>query len=302
MATWKATDRPEEEIAPPRGTSVNMGLAALFGLAATVVFFLLLRLPGVSRTYLFDLCCKRGPVQYATLAFFFWGVAILAFKVRMIRTEYRAFEQELLSTDASTLIRQEDALQHIRRIKRLPAGDRRRLLVNRIWRALVRFKLLGSAEKVDDLLRYQGEIDHASMESGYGFLKFIIALVPILGFLGTVLGISQAVAGFSAVVSSAGSIETVKSALERVTLGLATAFDTTLLALIMSALLMFGLTLFQRAEEVLLGRIEDHCLDNLLDRLWVPPAHQQFESAMVRAMVPLPERIAAEVKKLMDGT
>jgi len=292
----------EEQAAPPRGTNVNTGLAAAFGLAATVLFFLLLRLPGLSDTYVFDLCCRRGPVQYATVAFFFWGVAILALKVRLIRIEHQAFDQELLPTDVNTLIRQADALQHIRRIKRLEPDDRSRLLVNRVWRALVRFKLLGSAEKVDDLLRYQGEIDAASMESGYGLLKFIIALVPILGFLGTVLGISKAVAGFSAVVSAAGSVDAVKKALEGVTLGLATAFDTTLLALVMSALLMFGLTLFQRAEEVLLGRIEDYCLDHLLDRLWVPPPHEQFESAMVRALTPLPERLAAEIKRLHDET
>ena len=290
----------EEAIAEPRGTNVNTGLAAVFGLAATVLFFLLLRLPGLSDSYLFDVCCRRGPVQYATVAFVFWGVAILALKVRLIRAEHRAFEHELLPTDASSLIRQQDALQHIRKIKRLPPEERRRLLVNRVWRALVRFKLLGRSEKVDDLLQYQGEIDAASMESGYGFQKFLIAVVPILGFLGTVLGISKAVDEFSSVVSGAGDFDKVKEALQGVTLGLATAFDTTLLALIMSAILMLGLTLFQRAEEVLLGRIEDYCLDNLLDRLWVPPAHEQFESAMVRAMAPLPERLAAEIKKLMD--
>jgi biopolymer transport protein ExbB/TolQ len=292
----------DEEVVLARGTSVNVAVAAAFGVAATILFFLLLQLPGLSGTYFHDLCCRRGPVQYATVAFFFWGVALLVLKVRRIRSEHRAFELGLLPTDSSSLIRQNEALQYIRKIKRLEPQDRRRLLVNRIWRALVRFKLLGSAEKVDDLLQYQGEIDAASVESGYGFLKFLIALIPILGFLGTVLGISTAVAGFSAVVNAAGSVDTVKAALEEVTLGLATAFDTTLLALIMSAILMFGLTLFQRAEEVLLERIEDHCLDNLLDRLWVPPAHEQFERAMVRAMAPLPERLAAEVKKLLAQT
>jgi len=290
---------PQEEVSAPRGTSVNLGLSALIGLSLTVAFFLVLRLPALADTYVFDVCCRRGPVQYATMAFFFWGVAILGLKVCTIRKQKRAFALDLLPTEANLLIRQEDALKYIRKFKRFSDAERSLLLPNRIWRALLRFKLLGSAEKVDDLLRYQGEMDAASMESSYSFLKFVIALVPILGFLGTVLGISEAVGGFSQVVSAAGSITAVKGALKDVTLGLATAFDTTLLALILSAILMFGLTLFQRSEEMLLERIENHCLDYLLDRLWVPPPQEQFENAMARSLASLPERVAAELKDLL---
>ena len=283
-----------------RGTSVNTGLAALIGLGVTVPFFLMLYAPGIAGTYVHHVFCQRGPVQHATVFFFFWGAGILALKARRIRHEHFAFASDPLSLDPGVLIRKEDALQHIRRLRRLPPEDRNRLLPNRVWHALVRFKLLGNAEKVDDILKYQGELDAASMESSYSFLKFIIALVPILGFLGTVLGISAAVAGFSSVVAAAqaagdGGIDAIQRALGNVTMGLATAFDTTLIALIMSALLMFGVTLFQRSEEILLGRIEDYCLENLLDRLWVPPLHEQIESAMTRAMAALPHAIAAEL-------
>lgn len=287
---------PEEKQMGPRGTSINLGMAAVLGLGATVVFFALLRLPGVSDSYVYNVCCKRGAVQYVTVAFFFWGVGILFLKRLRIRVEKVVFDQEVLPMDESVLIRQEDALQHIRRLRRLSVSDRSRLLTHRIWRALVRFKLLGSAEKVDDLLKYQGEIDAADMESSYAFLKFLVALIPILGFLGTVLGISEAVAGFSSVIGAAGDMEEIKRALEKVTIGLATAFDTTLVALVMSAILMLGLTLFQRAEEVLLGRIEEFCLQHLLERLWVPPTEQQFEEAMVRALAPLPKNLAAELR------
>ena len=296
-----APRRDDDDAAPlVRGTSVNTGLAALIALCATVLSFLTLNAPGISGTYVHHVFCQRGPVQYVTVFSFFWGAGILALKARLIRDEHAAFSSDPLSLDPGVLIRKEDALQHIRRLRRLPPEDRNRLLLNRVWHALVRFKLLGNAEKVDDMLKYQGELDAASMESSYAFLKFIIALVPILWFLGTVLGISAAVAGFSSVVAAAqaagdGGIDAIQRALGNVTLGLATAFDTTLIALIMSALLMFGVTLFQRSEEILLGRIEDYCLENLLDRLWVPPLHEQIESAMTRAMAALPHAIAAEL-------
>lgn len=299
--------RSDDDAAPiVRGTSVNTGVAALIGLGATIPSFLLLSAPGVAGTYLHQVFCQRGPVQYVTVFFFFWGAGILTLKARRIRDEHSAFCDDPLSLDPGVLIRKEDALQHIRRLRRLRPEDRNRLLPNRVWHALVRFKLLGNAEKVDDMLKYQGELDAASMESSYAFVKFIIALVPILGFLGTVLGISAAVAGFSSVVAAAqaagdGGTDAIQRALGDVTTGLATAFDTTLIALVMSALLMFGVTLFQRSEELLLARIEDYCLENLLDRLWVPPLHEQIESAMTRAVAALPHGIAVELASSLSS-
>ncbi len=297
---------PEPKAVPPvvRGTAANLALAGAAGLAMTVAFYLLLLAPGIRGGYVYDVFCDRGPVQYATTLFFFWGVAILLLKIPRIRLEEKAFSLDLLTLEEGTLIRQEDALQYIRKLKRLSAGERSRLLTNRIWHALVRFKLLGSAEKVDDLLKYQAEMDDASMESNYSFLKFIIALVPILGFLGTVLGISAAVAGFSAVIGAAGSageggLSAIQTALGKVTLGLGTAFDTTLIALVMSAILMFGLTLFQRWEEKLLSRIEEYCIENILDRLWVPPLESQVEKAMIRAVSSLPRQIAGELRQIL---
>jgi biopolymer transport protein ExbB/TolQ len=286
---------------PATGTATNIGLAAIMGLGLTLIFFLLLRIPGIYGSYVFNVFCRRGPVQHITMVIFFWGVAMLALKIKLIRLEMAIFEKTLLPTDPGVLIRQEDALQHIRKIKRLSAADRARQLTNRVWRALVRFKLLGSADKVDDILRYQGEMDAANMESSYSLIKFLVGLVPILGFLGTVLGISDAVSGFGRVIAAAGSIEEVKGALEKVTLGLGTAFDTTLVALVMSAILMLGLTLFQRAEDKLLSRIEDYCMENLLERLWVPPVDQQFEAAMVRALSSLPKELAKELRAHTEG-
>lgn len=291
-------------IEPVRGTGVNLLFASLLGLCATILFYVLLKLPGINGSYVYDIFCNRGVIQYTTTFFFFWGVGILGLKYIRIKGESTAFNDEPLKLEPGALIRQDDALIHIRRIKRLSDIERSRMLTNRVWHALIRFKLLGSAEKVDDMLKYQGEMDDAAMESSYSFLKFIITLVPILGFLGTVLGISAAVAGFSEVITAvensatnSGGIAAIQGALKNVTIGLATAFDTTLLALVMSAFLMLGLTIFQRKEEALSGKIDQYCIENLLDRLWTPTASEQFEQAMIRAISNLPRELAREITK-----
>ena len=66
----------------------------------------------------------------------------------------------------------------------------------------------------------------------------MIWAIPILGFIGTVWGISGAVSNFSSAMTSVESAAAVSEALKDnlplVTADLATAFDTTLLALLLS--------------------------------------------------------------------
>jgi len=52
-----------------------------------------------------------------------------------------------------------------------------------------------------------------------------------------------------------------------VTGGLGVAFDTTLLALVMSILIMFPASAVQRIEEGFLGEVEDYCAEHLVRRL-----------------------------------
>ena len=52
------------------------------------------------------------------------------------------------------------------------------------------------------------------------------------GFIGTVIGMSQAVGSFDAVLSNADNVDGLKDGLVQVTGGLGTAFDTTFLALV----------------------------------------------------------------------
>jgi biopolymer transport protein ExbB/TolQ len=282
----------DEIVSAPRGTGITLWLAAVCGIAITGLIFGFFALPLFKGTYVQALFFNRGVIQIFPTYGFSFGLMIFVLKSFRIRKEFAAFKEDLLVSDGRQLIRQEDALQCIRKLKRMTPEMRRCLLPNRVWRALVRFKILGSAEKVDDILKYQGELDMAAVESSYSIMKFIITLLPILGFMGTVVGIGEAVSGFSGVVSGASDIEQVKKVLSQVTIGLGTAFDATLLALILSALLMLGLTVFQRMEDHLLSEIQHYCISNLLDRLWVPPLHEQVEAAMTRSNAAMARQLA----------
>lgn len=93
--------------------------------------------------------------------------------------------------------------------------------------------------------------------------------IPILGFIGTVQGLGVAVAGFG-VLGGMADVSAIKSAIGQVTVGLGVAFDTTLLALILTTILMFPLISFQRKEEGLFGELDNYIDDLLLARFPSP--------------------------------
>ena len=62
---------------------------------------------------------------------------------------------------------------------------------------------------------------------------------------------------------------TTEAFLGEVTAKLAVAFYTTLVALVMSSVLVFLMHIIQGREEMLLVRISQYCLNNFINRLYV---------------------------------
>ena len=94
------------------------------------------------------------------------------------------------------------------------------------------------------------------LHDAYGLVRTITWAVPILGFLGTVVGITLAIAGIDP--------DGLGDSLGEVTGGLAVAFDTTALALGLSLILVFGTHAVQGAEQATLERIRDAAFHVLL--------------------------------------
>ncbi len=86
--------------------------------------------------------------------------------------------------------------------------------------------------------------------------RYISWAVPILGFIGTVLGISLAAEGIRRIISSDAGLASLSSDLDGAIAPLGIAFDTTLIALSLSVVLTLVLALVQRAEERLLATLE----------------------------------------------
>jgi len=94
--------------------------------------------------------------------------------------------------------------------------------------------------------------------SEYSIADVLIWAMPILGFIGTVVGISLAVGNFSSFLSISGSdieMGLIKERLSDVASGLAFAFDTTLLGLASSLLGMLATTFTGVQENEFISRL-----------------------------------------------
>ncbi len=247
-------------------TDVSATLTGALAAGATVAFYGIAVLP-LSGTYFGALFGERGWVPYLISYLSLWAALVLILKARVLARQRRALDLELLPRLNEERITPTNALEYATRVEELGRAVPGSTLVARIRRALQHFEARREAREVVDQLTNQAQADADAVESSYTMVRVFIWAVPILGFIGTVIGIGQAVGGFSEAVGGAADLDVMKESIGSVTTGLALAFDTTLLALVMSILIMFPASSLQKAEEDFLAHVEDYCDGHLVRRL-----------------------------------
>ena len=115
----------------------------------------------------------------------------------------------------------------------------------------------GKADDLEDHLKYLADVDGARAHASYGLVRFIVWAIPIMGFLGTVIGITVAIATLSPT-----ELENISG----VVAGLGTAFDTTATALALSMVLMFSQFVVERMEQSFLDQVDEQAWDSLAGR------------------------------------
>ena len=248
---------------------MGLGLSGAFAVILTLLFYLLIVGP-LDETYFGQLFGNRGWVPYVISDLALWSVVILAVRYRRLTKETRVFALDLLPRSLAERITPERAPEFREKLGRLAESNPGNFLILRLIRALEHFMVRRSVSETVDQLRLSAERDENTIESSYTMLRVFIWAIPILGFIGTVLGIGASVGGFSEAVSSAADLDVMKDSIGVVTSGV--AFDTTLLALVTSVLIMFPTSSLQKAEEDYLAQVDEYCQRRLVSRLEAEPS------------------------------
>jgi len=119
-----------------------------------------------------------------------------------------------------------------------------------------------SSKSIDQVLAvFNSSVDIIShrIDLNYQMLRYLIWLIPTIGFIGTVVGITVALEG----------IDPIKPEMKLITDRLGIAFYTTIVALLESMIIFFFQNLVQRREEAALNMSASYCLKNLINRMYV---------------------------------
>ncbi|MCA9232333.1 MAG: MotA/TolQ/ExbB proton channel family protein [Planctomycetales bacterium] len=199
-------------------------------------------------------------IAYCATALFFVGVAELVIKWLGLLLQFATLDGVQLPTAAAGEQEAEEAKGLLASLNNISASLQESYLVRRLREALLYVQSNSSADKLEPHLRHLEEVDQSRMHQSYGLVRIIVSTIPILGFLGTVIGITLAIAKLNL------SGEAMDESLPAVVSGLSVAFDTTALALSLSTVLLFVKYCVERVELRLLTAVDANASRQLIGR------------------------------------
>jgi biopolymer transport protein ExbB/TolQ len=281
----------------------SLGWPICIGTSLGIGFYAIL-LKGSLEAPLLERYFASHPVAYVATMMFFIGLAALLVRALNLTGQFFWLGKTRLSPIPSGRQPVSEAGPLLSEIQALPAGAQHGYLGSRLGQAIDSVRRNGSADGLDDDLKYLSDMDADRQHDAYSLVRIIIWATPMLGFLGTVIGITQAL-GDLATRQLGGDLQV---AMQGLLSGLYVAFDTTALALSLSILLMFLQFLVERCETQLLSVVDRRTDSELVGRFQqAGSAHdphlvsvERMCSAVIEASEQLVERQSELWQRSMD--
>ena len=211
--------------------------------------------------------------QQAECILFVWACLILFYKLRNAGQEQKLLRHDFIRINQGERIIPDDALDRYKDLKaaveRNPAWHGR-LLPDFILAALHRFHSTGSVQDAAGAVKDRAELAADTLDSDLSLTRYIAWAIPAVGFIGTVRGIGDALGQAD---------QAIKGDLSGVTSSLGLAFNSTLVALVLSMVQMYFMHMLQLRQENLIITLQTYCREKLIDVMKVPT--QEDPSAVV---------------------
>jgi biopolymer transport protein ExbB/TolQ len=190
------------------------------------------------------------------------GLGELGVRFASVFAEIRQLKMRYLPEDPRVVLQAEDLPAIYKKLR--SNRDRNRCFLPRlIDRCILQFQASLSSDQSASLLNTSMEMFLHEVDLRYNMIRYICWVIPSLGFIGTVVGIGDA-------LEYAGKHDSTDTTLlTEVTRMLAVSFNGTFLALVMAAILVLLQNIIQSKEEHVLNVAGQYCLDNLINRLYV---------------------------------
>jgi biopolymer transport protein ExbB/TolQ len=195
-----------------------------------------------------------GYIQGLTYLAFFWSWFEVREKLKVIARERKAFKLNIIPTAEKHVFLPQD----INNLKfKLIEFEKKEkyILYDVLKKACTKFRTSGSLSELIDIVSIQIEVSQEKAEGEQSVIRYLTWVIPSIGFVGTVLGISQAL-----IVANSGDMD-------RITSLLGVAFDTTLVALILSIIIMWFVHQLQEETDRFHSDLKEFVIDNLINKI-----------------------------------
>jgi biopolymer transport protein ExbB/TolQ len=198
-----------------------------------------------------------GYIQLMTYFAFSWSLYEILDRLKIIRNEKLAYREKLLPTKEKVLLLAADVMEIQLKAVEFEKRKQHSLLASIIKKACLKFRSTKSIGEMIEIISIQTEINKEKHESDQSNIRYLTWVIPSIGFIGTVLGISKAL-----MVANSGDMEVITA-----TLGI--AFDTTLISLILSIIIMWFFHSLQEETDHLHAEMKEYVIENLVNRIEV---------------------------------
>lgn len=247
-----------------RNLERNVLLGFCLGVACFLILLLTIILPKDSKLAIFLLdhtSYSSFPypltIQNIMYVVFAFGLGDLLMRSRVASIEHSFLKRNFLPEDENVVIQ----IKELGPIRKRVIGlfsDEIGFLPYLIDLCALQFQSSRSVDRTISVLNSSLELINHRVDLRYSTIRYIVWLIPTLGFIGTVVGIA----------SSLTFIKTDDMKIEAITSSLAMAFNTTIIALFLSAVLVFILQRVQKREEMSINHAGTYTLKNLVNRLY----------------------------------
>lgn len=202
-----------------------------------------------------------GEEQEATIIIAFWALALSGIRFVELSQQRKLLAADLMHLPPGIVIVPEDCREYQRRLEELPEKQRQFVVPRVLDNALKRFGATGNVQDASTTVHNVCESEAARLDAELAILRFGVWATPALGFVGTVRGIGLALQGAQLAMQGDTSA---------VTGGLGISFNSTLVALTLSIVLVYTLHEIQLAQERLVLDTEHYTDEQLISRLHAP--------------------------------
>ncbi|HWB11820.1 MAG TPA: MotA/TolQ/ExbB proton channel family protein [Pirellulales bacterium] len=246
-----------------RVTAAVSRSSLMWGLIASAAFYIPLY-KGIWKDEFVQRYCGANWLECVEVGLFFVGLASLLIKLLELLTQSAGLSKSLLpapeiaATPTAAMSPLAQASTLLASLQTLPPGEQRRYLPRRLRDALRAIVLKGSADGLGEELKYLSEADAMQAQASQSAVRVIIWAIPILGILGTVIGIARVTAQVDA--------QTIDEGLPSVMEGLGIAFDGTALGLGLSIALVFLQSFVERLNYRFMAAVDSRAVEELAGR------------------------------------